>query len=245
MPSKLAKKRKALIISAHPDDDTLVGGTIAKLVSRGWRVYEFVCTEGNNGKLNKEESKDSVAGNRLVEIYKFSSMLGMEKPYVYKNQNQFLKLGEEIVLKLVEYARRIRPDVFILLNDEDYHFEHRESHEIGLRAIEIAFRATLLELGPRIERGIILKTDGLNVLSNPLISFDVSEKYALKIRAMKRAYKKRLGKDILQFDEGLATLRGGRAKCKYAESYKLVNPTWYRLNTESSEILTEFVKIGS
>ncbi|WKZ26859.1 MAG: PIG-L family deacetylase [Candidatus Paceibacterota bacterium] len=234
-----------MIISAHPDDDTLVGGTVAALAARGWKVHEFVCTDGSNGKPNARERTAMMANNRRKEIDLFSRDVGMEPPRIRVGGNILLSPTEDIVLELAAYLREVRPDVCILLNRGDYHFEHRAAHAIGLRAIEIAFRSTLLHLGARLEHGIILETDGLNVLANPLILFDISETYAVKMRAMRAAYAERLGRDLLRFDEGLAMLRGGRAKSTYAEAFRIVNPPWYRLTAVSAGILAEFVAIGS
>ena len=38
--NKLEKRKRVLVISPHPDDETLaLGGTIAKLISQGHEVY--------------------------------------------------------------------------------------------------------------------------------------------------------------------------------------------------------------
>ncbi len=239
-------QKKILIITAHPDDDTMVGGTLAKLASAGYAVNEFVCTSGKNGKPNPGEPQDSrtMAENRRKEIDVFSRGIGAEPALIYENQKEFLELDEPIILALVKYMRTIRPDVILLLNDQDYHFEHRLSYDIGLRAAEIAFRSANLELGPKLTAGIILKTDGLNVLANPLIHFDTSDTHSVAAEACKAAYDERLG-DLSRFSDGLSGMRGARIGVMNAEAFELMNPPWYKLTQASAEILAAFVAAGT
>jgi LmbE family N-acetylglucosaminyl deacetylase len=240
------KKQSVLLVSAHPDDDTMLGGTLAKLAQNGFAVHEFVCTSGKNGKPNTNESIDAgvMAKNRESEIALFTEAIGIEKPFIYENGKEFLSLDDGVVLALVKQLRTVRPGIILLLNDADYHFEHRLAHEIGLRAIEIAFRSTLLELGPKLTDGIILKTDGLNVLANPLIHFNTGATHAVAVAACKKAYEERLG-DLARFSEGLATMRGARVGFRTAEVFELVNPPSYKFTATSAEILNDFVALGS
>ncbi len=239
------EQRKLLLVSAHPDDDTMIGGTMATLATRGWSVHEFVCTSGKNGKPNEGEiGEEAMAKERAREINRFMEVIGGKEAFVYENGTAFLTLDERIVTELVKYLRALRPSIIVLLNDRDYHFEHRLSHEIGLRALEIAFRSANLELGDKLTDGVILKTDGLNLLANPLIHFEVTQAYAVAAQASREAYGERLG-DLTRFTEGLQMLRGSRIGKPYAEAFDLVNPEWYKFTSTSAKILEEFVSAGS
>ena len=238
-------KRKLLLISAHPDDDSLAGGTMTALASAGWSIYEFVCTSGKNGKPNQSEKGEQVmAQARAEEIGLFMKQIGGYEPYIYDNGKEFLEFSEHIVLELVTQLRAIRPDVIVLLNSQDYHFEHRLAHEIGLRALEIAFRSANLELGEKISHGIILQADGLNVLANPLIHFSTEKSFTRSLEACHNAYGERLG-DLKRFMEGLAMMRGARVGKNTAEAFDLLNPPWYKLTSVAAEILAEFTSLGS
>lgn len=237
--------RTFLLISAHPDDDSLIGGTMAKLARHGWLVHEFVCTQGQNGNTSGED-KAMTPERREREAELFCSRLGIRPPYVYPNPAPFLEVEARIVTELVRYLRcTVRPDVTVLMGIEDYHFAHITAHCIGLQALEIAFRASMPELGERLTQGIILQADGLNVLNNPFIYFNIDDTFDLKMRAAREAYGERLGEHLLQYEAGLAQARGARVRYQYAEAFDLLKPRWYKFNQNSAEILAEFVRIGS
>ncbi len=240
-PEQNTFAKTLLFISAHPDDDSLVAGTMAKLVRLGWKVHEFVCTAGQNGKPNLGENvmSDMVVG-RHSETETFAKLIQSEPPYFYKSLGKFLQLDEDIVVELVRYMRSVRPAVTILLNRMDYHFEHRLSHDIALRALEIAFRSSVLELGPKLQHGIIMQTDGLNALANPLVYLDVTDDWSTGQQACMSAYRERLG-DLLKLLDGMSTMRGGRIGVARAECFELLNPEWYKMNAVSASILADFV----
>jgi LmbE family N-acetylglucosaminyl deacetylase len=239
------KKRKLLFINAHPDDDSTVAGTMLTLVSAGWEVMEYVCTDGARANTVAGESSFAMTKNRLDEITLFSKLVGAKSPRVFPLGERMLKVDDEIVFDLVQTIRSFRPDVVVLLGNDDYHFEHRVSHQVGLLALENAFRKTLPKLGERITDAVILEADGLNLMHNPLINFDISKVFGKKMSVLEKAYGKRLGADLQRFESAIAQVRGGRVGVEHAEVFNLINPQWYRLTKESSQILTEFVSLGT
>lgn len=239
------KSEKSIVfVSAHPDDDSLIAGTIKKIVDDGWTVHEFVCTTGKNGKPNAGEVDEvGMVRERGSETTRFMEMVGGQPPHFFDNATKFLVLTEDVVLDLVRFLRKVRPLVLVLLNHNDYHFEHRISHEIGLRAIEIAMRSSVLEFGPKVTDCVILQTDGLNLLANPTLYVDVSEVWSTAREACATAYAERLG-DLLHMLDGLHGARGGRIGVASAEAYELLNPEWYKLTARSAEVLAEFMAVA-
>jgi LmbE family N-acetylglucosaminyl deacetylase len=239
-------KNTFLFIGAHPDDETQVAGTMAQLSRCGFDVYSYITTPGRGGKPNideKDASDDIILQDRKKEAELFAKEIGMST-YIRDNRTQFLENSEEDVLELVRFLRKIRPTIVVLQNPGDYHFEHKSSHTLGLRALEIAMRSMLLELGPKITDVIILETDGLNVLSNPSIFFNISKTQELKKNAIVNAYGERLG-GLTQLDEGLSMMRGGRIGVEHAECFALLNPSWYRFTAKAGRTLQEFLEIGT
>ncbi len=238
------KKLKYLYICAHPDDDMLVGGTMKRLVDSGWDVYELVCTTAKNAISDTGEGKE-IRENRINETRHFCKILGVNDPIILDPAKRLFGEDEAVIMQVAKAIREIRPDVVALMNRDDYHFEHTVSHDIGKRAFEIAYRKTQPELGEPIKTGILVQTDGLNVLPNPLITFNTSDSHEAKISATEVAYENRVDEYLRNFVNGLALLRGSRVGYKYAECYDLLNPTWYKFKPENSSILHEFVCAGN
>lgn len=239
-------KLSLLFVSAHPDDDALIAGTMKKFSNSGLPIYEFCCANAGTGKPNTNEtSVEEQVKNREKEIEVFCNLIGSNKPYIFKSNEKNFFPKQDIVYALVSYMRKVRPKVIIVLNKDDYHFEHRLTQDIGVLAFEIATRGCEEQLGPKLEGSIILETDGLNILTQPEIFFDISDVFEDKMNAIKAAYQERLGANLIQFTEGLSKMRGGRVKVKHAECYKQLLPSSFRFTKESAEILYEFIKLGS
>jgi LmbE family N-acetylglucosaminyl deacetylase len=217
-----------------------------KLADNGWNVFEVVCTPGktvasDTGEVDPEQIKQK----RIEEVSTYCKMLGAKTPFVLDPDAQYFAEDEKSVLEVAKIMRQIKPDVVVLMNKDDYHFEHTISHRIGLVAYEIACRKTYPELGDPIKKGVLLQSDGLNVLANPLITFNTSDTHEAKIEASKTAYAGRIDEYINNFANGQAMMRGSRVGFKYGEAYELLNPTWYKFKPESAQILSEFVALGS
>lgn len=239
------KKPVFLFIGAHPDDETQVGGTMAKLSRSGFDVFAYITTPGRGGKPNSDEesaSEDTILKERKKEADTFAQEIGMTT-FINDNKTQFLENSEDDVLELVKYIRTIRPNIIVVQNSGDYHFEHIQSHKLGLLAAEISMRSMLLEYGPKIVDVILLEADGLNVLANPSIFFNISDTQDIKKQAIIKAYGERLG-TLTQLDEGLSMMRGGRIGVEHAEAFSMLNPSWYRLTEGGAEVLREFLRIG-
>ena len=239
-------KNTFLFIGAHPDDETQIAGTMTLLSRNGFDVYAYITTPGRGGKPNSDEesvSEEKILEDRKNEADVFAKEVGITT-YVNDNKTQFLENSEADVLNLVRYIRKIRPNIIVVQNSGDYHFEHILSHKLGLLAIEISMRSMLLEYGPKITDAVLLEADGLNVLANPSIFFNISSVQEIKNQAIIKAYGERLG-TLTQLDEGLSMMRGGRVGVKHAEAFSLLNPSWYRFTVGAAKALQEFLKIGS
>lgn len=212
-------KPKLLLISAHPDDDAQVTGTLLKIKKRGWQLFEIILTKGGNGtKRGKKCSFLSTRRKKEGEI--FAKLLGMKKIYWFNETDGFLTKNKTLVVRLLKIIRKVSPKIIILLNPNDYHKDHRESYTISLEAIELATRNSYFAFGrPLKDAPLILITDGLNLLENPDVIVDVSCEFNQKIRLIKKAYASQLDESLLNFIKGLALVRGARIKVKYGEAF--------------------------
>ena len=220
-----------------------MAGTFLKLRSFQTRIYEIVCTPGEGDAL-REKNTTALAQTRRRELQQFARLIGIEKPILLNGCDGFLNPEKNLVEKLVLQLRQIRPQVIILLSQQDYHHDHQISFQLGLHALELAFRNCLTYLGPHLTEGIILESDGLNLLPQPHLTVNTSTTHAEKMKAIRQAYQERLGENLIQFIDALARLRGRRRGWSAGEAFRLVLPLWYQLHARNTQILQQFVNLG-
>lgn len=79
---KLKNTQSLVVLFAHPDDETWVSGTLAKLADRGVRVFPVYATSGDAG---SDHSAQGLTGADLARVREqeaiaASSILGLEAP---------------------------------------------------------------------------------------------------------------------------------------------------------------------
>lgn len=108
-----------LAIGAHPDDvEMTVGGTLAKLADRGYRVGIVDMTRGEMGSRGTPEQRDEEAAEA-------AKVLGV-------SERVNLDLGDGVLentlanrVKVIEQIRRLRPKLVIGAYWDDLHPDHR------------------------------------------------------------------------------------------------------------------------
>ena len=119
-----------LAVLAHPDDESFgMGGTLALYSRRGYRVYLICATRGEAGTVDPEYMKghESIAQLREAELRCAAEHLGLEAVYFlgYRDSGmagsaenrhpdaQVAHPVDEVAGRIVEYIRRLRPDVVL------------------------------------------------------------------------------------------------------------------------------------
>jgi LmbE family N-acetylglucosaminyl deacetylase len=115
---------KVIVISAHPDDETLgAGGTLLKHKSEGDDINWLIVTD-----VFEEQgfSKDRVI-SRQLEIEKVSKMYGFSN--VYKLGHPTMKLNDtilhELVVQISKIFQELKPEIIYVMNRSDAHSDHR------------------------------------------------------------------------------------------------------------------------
>jgi len=228
MKMEKTENRKLLAITAHPDDDILFGGTLLKLRKKGWKLFEVILT-GNDPERRKEAKV-------------FAKLIGIEKIFWLKAEDGFLSKNKKILEKLITVIRNVNPDVIILLNPHDYHKDHRQTHSLGLEAIEMATRNSYFQYGkPISDTPLILVADGLNLLENPDLIIDISSEFAFKTQYAKKSYISQVNLDLLNFIKGVSMARGARIKTKHGEAF-MIGKIYSRpiFSKKTIEVLKDF-----
>ncbi|GBE04755.1 glucosamine-6-phosphate deaminase-like protein [bacterium BMS3Abin10] len=222
-------KFKVLIISPHPDDETLgCGGTILKHIAAGDEVYWLIMTN-----ISVETGYDKIqVKKRRQEIDNVAKEYGFKK--VFKLDLPTTKLdvipGGQIIESVSKIINKVKPHVFYMPNRNDVHSDHKVTFDSVISSTK-TFR------NPFIKKIMMYETVSETEFSPPLqdIAFipngfsDISDYLDRKISIMK-IYRNELGihpfpRSIKNL-KALATFRGATAGVKYAEAFMVLKDIW-------------------
>jgi LmbE family N-acetylglucosaminyl deacetylase len=115
-------KESVLSLHAHPDDaETLAGGTLALLASRGQRVVIATMTAGDCGSI--VFSPEETASIRKREAAQAASLIGAE--YRCAGVPDLAVFNNDASRRLVvELIRSLAPDIILTAAPADYHPDH-------------------------------------------------------------------------------------------------------------------------
>ncbi|MDD5306768.1 MAG: PIG-L family deacetylase [Deltaproteobacteria bacterium] len=128
----MTNARKVLVVSAHPDDETIgAGGTILRHVALGDTVSWCVVTKGYTPKWSEEMLE---AASRQVDevasLYGFASVHRLGLPTVRLNTVPHMELCD----KLKNVVDIVKPLVLYIPPASDLNQDHRLVHEAALVA---------------------------------------------------------------------------------------------------------------
>lgn len=111
----LAIPKRALAISAHPDDSELqAGGTLAKWAAAGCEVSIVVCTDGSKGTWNPDADLGELIAARQSEQTNAAAALGATGTVGFCGWvDGELVQSPENVRTLTEWIRRLRPTIVL------------------------------------------------------------------------------------------------------------------------------------
>lgn len=217
--------RKVIVISAHPDDETLgVGGTLLKHKQNrdmlAWLIITSVSEEYGF-------SKDRV-NSRKDEINQVAKMIGIES--VYRLNYPTMSLNSDIINDMIPKISSIfsefKPEVIYVMNRSDAHSDHRYTFD-AVMACTKSFRFPYIkrvlmyecisetEFAPQLPEKVFI----------PNYFVDISEFFVKKLEIM-QVYQSELGEHPFPRSnkniEALATFRGATVGVKYAEAFQVV-----------------------
>ena len=215
-----------LIVAPHPDDETLgLGGTIAKLVSKGHSLYWLIVTgmtqtDGFSAEQIQNRNKEI---DNISNYYKFKAVFRLDYPTTQLNYNI---LGE-LITDVGKIVKSIVPDVIYLPCPFDVHSDHYFVFE-AMKAVSKWFRY------PSVKKILCYETlseTNFNMPSAgkgyfiPNVYEDITPFLDRKVQAM-QIYPSEINQHpfprSIQAIEALAVLRGSECGCKYAEAFMLL-----------------------
>jgi LmbE family N-acetylglucosaminyl deacetylase len=132
-------------ISAHPDDlDYGAGGTIAKFISQGAKVYYLILTDGSKGISDSAANAEEVANRRVAEQQEASTQLGLSGVIFAGFEDAKLANTEVVKREIIRRIREYRPDT-VITHDPTFiysaelgfinHPDHRAAGQAALDAV--------------------------------------------------------------------------------------------------------------
>ena len=156
-------QKRALLVHAHPDDETINNGaTMAKMVSEGVTVTLVTCTRGEEGEVLVPElahlassAEDKLGEHRVIELANAMEELGVKDHRFLGNYRDSGMMGtpqndhpncfwkadvEEAAKKLAAIIDEVKPQVLITYDEfGGYgHPDHIQAHRVAMRASEIS-----------------------------------------------------------------------------------------------------------
>ncbi|MGP0031060.1 MAG: PIG-L deacetylase family protein [Acidimicrobiales bacterium] len=180
-----------LAVYAHPDDaDVACGGTLARWAKAGAAVHLVVCTDGGKGTSDAATEPASLAAVRAAELEASSTLIGVREVANLGYPDGELVDSEVLRGILVEWVRRIRPDVVCghdptaLFFGQEY-FNHRDHRVAGITLLDAVSPGAALPhyfpgAGPPHQVGTVLLSGTLE----PDVWIDVSDTIDLKAAAV-------------------------------------------------------------
>lgn len=217
--------KNVIIISAHPDDETIgAGGTLLKHRKNGDNIYWINVTAIYE---NQGFSKEKII-QRNEEIKKVSDHYGFKEVFLLDYPT--MSLTSESILTLVpkisSIFNSVKPEILYSLNRSDAHSDHRVLTQ-AVMACTKSFRHPYLkkvlmyecisetEFAPAFPENIFI----------PNYFVDISDFIDEKIEIMK-IYESEIGHPpfprSIENLRALATFRGASSGCLFAEAFQVV-----------------------
>jgi LmbE family N-acetylglucosaminyl deacetylase len=217
--------KKVIIISAHPDDETLgVGGTLFKHSFEGdeinWLIVTNVSEENGFSKNRVLTRQEEI--NIVANMYSFKKVIKLDYPTM-KLDSTYLN---EMINKISKLFEEIKPEVIYILNRSDAHSDHRIVFDAVMSSSK-TFRHSYIKKILMYE--CISETEFAPILPEkifmPNYFVDISNFFNKKVEVMK-IFSSELGEHpfprSIKNIEALATFRGATAGVKYAEAFQLL-----------------------
>jgi LmbE family N-acetylglucosaminyl deacetylase len=217
--------KKVILISAHPDDETLgCGGTLLKHLFNNDEVYWLNVTDVFENEGFSKERVDSRAHEieRVFNSYGFKEVIKFDYPTMSLESASI----KTMIPKISEVFMRIKPEIIYVVNRSDAHSDHRITFD-AVMACTKSFRYPFIKQVMMYE--CISETEFAPALPEksfiPNHFVDISDFMDKKVEIM-NVYESEL--DVHPFPrsirniKALSTFRGAMIGEEYAEAFQLL-----------------------
>lgn len=220
------KNKRVIVLSAHPDDETIgCGGTISLLKQKNFDVRVVFFT---NGISSRTKDKNKIK-NRLKCIDEVEKILKFKILHHFNfNDNEMDQISTLTVAKSIEkIISDFKPSIVFTHWKNDINVDHRKVYDATI----VATRPYPSQVVKNIYSYEVLSSSNWNFSSsfNPNFFIDISSVYKKKIDALKK-YKTEILKNphtrSLSNISCQNSLRGNQIGVKYAEAFEVIRQTF-------------------
>ena len=217
--------KKIIVISAHPDDETLgAGGTLLKHKKQGDELYWLIVTNifENQGFTKERVISRQLEIDRVAELFRFKRVFKLNIPTMSISSETMISL----IPRISEVFQEIQPEIIYTINRSDAHSDHRYLSE-AVMACTKSFRYPYIkkvlmyecisetEFAPSYPEKVFI----------PNYYVDISDFIDKKIAIMK-VFESELAPPPFPRSEenirALARFRGSTVGCHFAEAFQVV-----------------------
>jgi LmbE family N-acetylglucosaminyl deacetylase len=136
----------AIIFAAHPDDEIVMAGTMAKMAAEGTRVVVVQMTDGSEG-YPEAAMKDRIVELRRKEADACNEALGVAQRYLLGRPDMALVNDKATLQEVIAIVRKERPQAAFHQGDVSLHRDHINTYQISLEAVWHAGEPVAVALG--------------------------------------------------------------------------------------------------
>jgi LmbE family N-acetylglucosaminyl deacetylase len=220
----MLKMENILIFEAHHDDCVIgMGGTSQYLHDKGFKNILFTVTKGETGFASKE-LKDRISDIRKAEGIAADRWINIDEHVHWEYGCQNVQNSREIFQDVVEIIRKYKPKYLFTHSNLDKHRDHRAISSIVEEAWWKATEGALADRGAPFRADKLLFFEVSDLFSKPNLVIDITQYYGNKIKAI-HEFKSQFDvmKGIVNFNEGLAKVRGYYSNSEYGEAFLYSN----------------------
>lgn len=120
---------RIMLWGAHPDDEIIMGGTIAAHADAGAQVVVVTISRGDAGYCRAEWA-ETIARQRREEAAACDRILGISERVFLDWPDQGVRHDWKLTRLLIEQIRRVRPDALFTLGPNDRNSDHVAVHDM-------------------------------------------------------------------------------------------------------------------
>jgi N-acetylglucosamine malate deacetylase 1 len=224
--------QRILAIGAHPDDvEIACAGTLARCIERGDAVSLIVMCNGNSASTSL--GAEELAAVRSRELKDAANVLGVETLIELGLPDFGVWLVRDLLFKLADAIRQVRPDVVITHFDADYGSDHNHTLKLVQDATLAASVAGVKTAHPAIPKipYLYMMEPMAGYGFQPQVYVDIASTFQIKIK-MLECHRSQMewmsrygGMDTREYIETVAKFRGYQAGVKYAEGF-IAHGSW-------------------
>jgi N-acetylglucosamine malate deacetylase 1 len=123
-----------LAFGAHPDDIELgCGGTVRKLIEKGWSAVHVCVTSGEAGSSTIDRA--TLAATREQEARRAAEVLGAERVHFLRAADGLTQYSRDHKIAVINLIREVRPEILFVHASSDQFPDHKLIHELVMSAV--------------------------------------------------------------------------------------------------------------